>query len=95
MGHTRRLEKLSLVLLLREKPNSYWAGNISDYYENWRRINSDKYILGNVSFDKDQPTKAPLNSLEQKQKQMYWGQRYITFWSRVILPTKIQPDDYT
>ena len=95
MGHTRRLEKLSLVLLLREKANSYWAGTISDYYENWRRITSDKYILGNVSFDKDQPTKAPLNSLEQKQKQMYWGQRYIIFWSRVILPTKIQPDDYT
>ena len=84
MGHTRSLEKLSLVLLLREKPNSYWAGNISDYYKNWIRISSDKYILGNVSFDKDQPTNAPSNSL-----------RYIIFWSRVILPTKIQPDDYT
>ena len=28
MGHTRRLEISSLVLLLREKANSYCAGNI-------------------------------------------------------------------
>ena len=36
MGHTRRLEKPRLVLLLIEKGNSYCAGNISNYYENWR-----------------------------------------------------------
>ena len=48
MGHARRLEMSSLVLLLREKTNSYCVGNISNYLENWRRITSDKYILGNV-----------------------------------------------
>ena len=59
MGHTRGLEISSLVLLLREKANSYCAGNISNYYENWRSIISDKYILGIVendallSFEKD------------------------------------------
>ena len=64
MGHTRRLEKSSLVLLLREKANSYCAGSISNYHENWRSINSEKYILGIVKndlllcFDKDQPNKV-------------------------------------
>ena len=65
MGHTRRLEIYSLVILLREKANSHFAGNISKYYESWRYITSDKYILGIVenglllTFDKDQPSKAP------------------------------------
>ena len=65
MGHTRSLEKSSLALLLREKANSYCAGNISIYYENWRSITSDKYVLYIVknslllSFDKNQPSKAP------------------------------------
>ena len=66
MGHARRLEISSLVLLLIEKANSYCAGKISNYYENWRSITSDKYVLGIVqnglliSFDKDQPSKGPL-----------------------------------
>ena len=37
MGHTRRLEISSLVLLLREKANSYRAGNISNFHENYLR----------------------------------------------------------
>ena len=51
--------------MLREKANSYCAGNISIYYENWRSITSDKYVLYIVknslllSFDKNQPSKAP------------------------------------
>ena len=48
MYHTRRLEMSSLVLLLREKANSYRAGNISNFHENWRSITSDKYILSIV-----------------------------------------------
>ena len=48
MGHTRRLEMSSLVLLLREKANSYRAGNISNFHESWRSITSDKYILSIV-----------------------------------------------
>ena len=62
MGNTRRLEMFNLVLLLREKANDYRAGNISNYYEIWRSITSDKYILDVVenglflSFYKDQPS---------------------------------------
>lgn len=41
MGHTRRVEKSSLVLLLRERTNSCCGGNISKYYENLRSITSD------------------------------------------------------
>ena len=65
MELTKRLEISSLILLLREKANSYCADNISNYYEHWRSITSDKYILSIVqnglllSFDKDQPSKAP------------------------------------
>ena len=42
----------------------YCVDNISNYYENWRSITSDKYILGIaqngplLSFDKDQPIKG-------------------------------------
>ena len=52
----------NLVLLLREKANDYRAGNISNYYEIWRSITSDKYILDVaenglfLSFYKDQPS---------------------------------------
>ena len=65
MEHTRRLEISSLILLLRKKENSYCAGNISNRYENWRSTTLDEYILSIVqnglllSFDKDQPSKAP------------------------------------
>ena len=48
MEHTRGLEISSLILLLREKANSYCASNISNYYEHWRSISSDKYILSIV-----------------------------------------------
>ena len=41
MGHTTRVEKSSLVLLLRERTNSCCGGNISKYYENLRSITSD------------------------------------------------------
>ena len=101
MKHTKRLERSSLVLLLREKANSYCAGNISNYYENWRSITSDKYIQGIVqnglllSFNKDQlskalfefpRTKAETNVLETDVEKL--------LKKGVISSTKIQPDDY-
>ena len=65
MEHARRLEISSLILLLRKKANSYCAGNISNCFENWRSITSNKYILSIVqndllvSFDEDQLSKVP------------------------------------
>ena len=101
MEQTRRLEISSLILLLREKTNSYCAGNISNWYENWRSITSEKYILNIVqnglvlSFDKDQPSKAPFEFPRTKAETDVPETEVEKLLKKgVIIPTKIQPDDY-
>ena len=101
MELTKRLEICSLILLLREKANSYCADNISNYYEHWRSITSDKYILSIVqnglllSFDKDQPSKAPFEFPRTKAETDVRETEVEKLLKKgVIAPTKIQPDDY-
>ena len=96
MGLSKRLETSSLILLLREKANSYCADNISNYYEHWRSITSDKYILSIVqnglllSFDKDQPSKTPFGFSRTD----VWETEVEKLLKKGgIAPTKIKPDD--
>lgn len=90
-----------MFLLLRQKANSYCAGNIRNYYENWRSINSDKYILGIIenslllSFDKDQPSKAPFEFSRTKTETDVLEIEVEKILKKgVISPTKIPSDDH-
>ena len=101
MEHTRRLEISSLILLLKEKANSYYAGNISNYYEHWRSITSDNYILSIVqnglllSFDKDQPSKAPFEFPRIRAETDVLETEVEKLLKKgMITPTIIQSDDY-
>ena len=99
MGRTRRLEISGLVISLGEKTNSYRGGNISNYFENWRSITSDKYILGIrendllLSFYKDQPSKNPFEFPRTKaETDVLETEKLLK--KGVISPTKIQPDHF-
>ena len=99
MGNTRRLEISGLVISLREKTNSCGAGNISNYFENWRSITSDKYILGIrendllLSFYKDQPSKTPFEfSRTKAETDVLEIEKLLK--KGVISSTKIQPDHF-
>ena len=101
MEHTRRLEISSLIVLLKVKANSYCAGNISNYYEHWRSITTDKCILSIVqnglllSFDKDQASKAPFEFSRIKAETEVLETEVEKFLKKgIITPTIIQSDDY-
>ena len=90
-----------MFLLLRQKTNIYCAGNIRNYCENWRSITSDKYILGIIenvlllSFNKDQPSKAPFEFSRTKTETDVLEIKVEKILKKgVISPTKIPSDDY-
>ena len=79
--------------------DSYRAGNISNYYENWRSITSGKYVLCIVenglllSFYKDQPSKTPFE-FPKAETEILETEEEKLLKKGVISPTKIQPDGY-
>ena len=90
-----------MFLLLRQKTNIYCAGNIRNYCENWRSITSDKYILGIIenvlllSFNKDQPSKAPFEFSRTKTETDVLEIKVEKILKKgVIPPTKIPSDDH-
>ena len=101
MEHKRRLEISSLILLLRQKTNNYCTGNISNYYENWISITSNKYNLDIVendlllTFDKEQPSKAPFDfPITKAETDVVETEVDKLLKKGVISPTKIQSNDY-
>ena len=87
--------------IIKRKTNNYRPGNISNYYEYWISITSDKKILGIVenilllSFDKAQPSKGPFEFSRTKAETDVLEIEVEKLLEKgVISPTKIQPVDY-